>query len=55
MSKPIDENTYTELLDARDKLCAYCENTENCPKCQVTVLIDDAYNEAVDAGIVEDM
>ena len=35
------------LLDARDKLCAFCENDE-CEKCQVTRLIDDAYNECDD-------
>lgn len=31
------------LCDARDKLCSFCENTEDCSKCQVTRLIDDAY------------
>lgn len=53
MSNIIDETTYTELLDARDKLCAYCENNE-CEKCQVTRLIDDANADAIEAGIVED-
>lgn len=32
------------LCDARDKLCGYCESDE-CKKCIVTALIDDAYNE----------
>lgn len=32
------------LCDARDKLCGYCESDE-CEKCIVTTLIDDAYNE----------
>lgn len=32
------------LCDARDKLCGYCESDE-CEKCIVTALIDDAYNE----------
>lgn len=32
------------LLDARDKLCSFCENDE-CGKCQITLLIDDAYLE----------
>lgn len=32
------------LLDARDKLCGFCENDE-CEKCQITLLIDDAYAE----------
>lgn len=53
MARTIDETTYTELLDARDKLCAYCENDE-CEKCQVTMLIDDANAEAVESGIIED-
>ena len=50
----MDENQYTELLDARDKLCSFCKNTDNCPKCQVTLLIDQATNEAIDAGIIDD-
>ena len=32
------------LCDARDKLCGYCQSDE-CEKCIVTALIDDAYNE----------
>ena len=32
------------LLDARDKLCGFCEN-DACERCQVTLLIDDAYAE----------
>lgn len=32
------------LLDARDKLCGFCEN-DACERCQVTLLIDDAYTE----------
>ena len=32
------------LLDARDKLCGFCEN-DACEKCQVTLLIDDAFAE----------
>lgn len=34
-----------ELVDARNKLCTFCENKEFCEKCQVTRLIDDAYAE----------
>ena len=49
----INENTFTELLDARDKFCAFCENNE-CEKCQVTMLVNDAYTEAAQAGIVEE-
>lgn len=33
-----------DLLKARNKLCAFCENDE-CEKCQVTLLINDAYAE----------
>ena len=33
------------LLDARDKLCGFCENYEFCERCQVTLLIDQAYAE----------
>lgn len=50
----MQSETYTELLDARDKLCAYCDSDE-CEKCQVTKLIDDACMEAEEAGIIEDI
>ena len=30
------------LLDARNKLCKFCEN-DACERCQVTLLINDAY------------
>lgn len=50
----MNSETYTGLLDARDKLCAYCDSAE-CEKCQVTILIDDAYTEAEEAGIIEDI
>lgn len=46
--KRMDREELAELLDARDKLCAFCENN-NCEKCQVTMLIDDAYNECPEA------
>lgn len=32
------------ILDARDKLCGFCEN-DACEKCQVTLLVNDAFNE----------
>lgn len=35
------------LLDAQNKLCGFCEVNE-CEKCIVTHLIDDAYNELAD-------
>lgn len=53
MSSIIDKTTYTELLDARNKICNYCECNE-CEKCIITELIDDAYDEAVESGIIED-
>ena len=36
------------LLDARDKLCGFCENYDACEKCQITLLIDQAYAECED-------
>lgn len=44
----ISMDELAELLDARDKLCAFCEN-DNCEKCQVTILINDAYCECPEA------
>lgn len=35
------------LCDARDKLCSFCEANE-CERCIVTNLINDAYNELED-------
>lgn len=32
------------ILDARDKLCGFCEN-DACEKYQVTLLVDDAFCE----------
>ena len=43
----MDREELAELCDARDKLCAFCEN-DNCEKCQVTLLIDQAYVECED-------
>jgi hypothetical protein len=40
----MDREDLAELLDARDKLCAFCENDE-CEKCIVTLLIDQAHEE----------
>lgn len=39
----ITREELAELCDARDKICNFCENEEHCPKCQVKILIDDAY------------
>lgn len=44
---------YEKLEMAGKTLCEYCENAE-CSCCQVTNLLDDAYIEAVEEGIVED-
>ena len=47
----INREELAELCDARDKLCGFCENDEDCEKCPVTRLIDDAY---VDCPDIED-
>ena len=44
----INREELAELCDARDKLCGFCENDEDCEKCQVTRLIDDAYTDCPD-------
>ena len=44
---------YEKLNMAGKALCEYCENDE-CSCCQVTRLMDDAYIEAVEEGIVDD-
>lgn len=44
---------YEKLSIAGKALCEYCENDE-CSCCQVTRLMDDAYIEAVEEGIVDD-
>ena len=33
-----------DLLDGREKLCGFCKN-DACEKCQVTLLINNAYAE----------
>ena len=40
----ITKGELAELCDARDKLCGFCEANE-CEKCIVTNLINDAINE----------
>ena len=44
----INKEQLAELCDARNKLCNFCENPDFCEKCQVTLLIDQAYNETED-------
>lgn len=43
----ITKRELSKLCDARDTLCAFCEVNE-CSKCIVTHLIDDAHNEVED-------
>lgn len=45
------EDEYTEIREAAKKLCNFCE-LDSCEKCQVQLLLDDARNEAVDAGLI---
>lgn len=40
----MDREYLAKLCEARDTLCEFCEVNE-CEKCIVTNLIDDAYNE----------
>jgi hypothetical protein len=40
----MDRDDLAKLCDARDTLCGFCENDE-CEKCIVTLLIDQAFNE----------
>lgn len=43
----MDREYLSKLCDARDTLCGFCE-VDDCEKCIVTHLIDDAYNEMPD-------
>ena len=49
----ISENEYSGLLEARNRLCRFCQS-EECEKCQVSRLADDAHFEAKKAGILSD-
>ncbi len=40
----MDKEYLEKLCDARDTLCSFCEANE-CEKCIVSHLIDDAFNE----------
>lgn len=42
---------FATLCSARDTLCEFCEADE-CNKCIVTRLIDDAYNEVLEDDTV---
>ena len=54
MAKKMTKELYEELNKAGKVLCKYCENNE-CSNCQVTHLMDDAYVEAVEEGVVDDV
>lgn len=45
--RTITHDELAALCEARDTLCGYCEADE-CEKCIVTNLIDDAYSELED-------
>lgn len=45
---------YQELTKAGNVLCNWCENDE-CEKCQVQILLDEAYAEALEEGAVENL
>lgn len=45
--RTITRDKLATLCKARDTLCNYCE-TDECEKCIVTNLIDDAYSELED-------
>lgn len=45
--RTITHDELATLCKARDTLCDYCE-TDECEKCIVTNLIDDAYSELED-------
>ena len=53
MAKKMTKELYEKLSMAGKALCEYCENDE-CSCCQGRRLIDDAYIEAVEEGIVDD-
>ena len=54
MAKKMTKELHEELNKAGKVLCKYCENNE-CSSCQVTHLMDDAYVEAVEEGVVDDV
>lgn len=53
MIQKLTKERYEALQKASRTLCEYCENGE-CSCCQVTRLMDDAYTEAIEEGIVND-
>ncbi len=49
----ISEKEYTELIEARDRMCRFCQSSE-CENCKAASLADDARFEAERAGILSD-
>lgn len=43
--RKIDREDLAKLVDARDALCDFCEAYDECERCRVTLLIDQAYAE----------
>lgn len=39
---------FSKIREARDTLCAFCGETDECYDCIVTHLVDDAANELTD-------
>lgn len=48
------EDLYEKLKNAKTVLCKYCEN-DVCEKCINTLLIDQATEEAIEVGIIENV
>ena len=47
------KDMYDKLEKASKTLCEFCDN-DACESCQVSLLMNDAYAEAVDSGIIAD-
>lgn len=47
------KDMYDKLEKASKTLCEFCDN-DTCECCQVTRLMDDAYSEALDSGVIAD-
>lgn len=50
----MDRDDYARLVEAGRTLCEFCENNDDCEKCQVTALLNDAANELDDEDDCED-
>jgi hypothetical protein len=48
----ITQEQYDSIKKAANTLCDYCEADE-CNYCIVNRLVDDATNEAIESGIIE--